>query len=105
MGLFFGIVGFLALLVIWSFLTFTPKWVNKRAVWAYNWAMMGLAFAVCIPYILKTRSSMMEDPESYAFWPVVATFGAFGIMCVILFLAFVMRNFFIFRPTRMKGRW
>ncbi len=82
------------------FFKWPPEYYKeKKVISVYNWSVMGLSAMVCGAWIFKTYALYNTDPR----WKLIASGGALGLLCVILLVAFLARNFWIFRAPRQGG--
>lgn len=93
----------MAALCVYAYFKWPPPYFqDKRAISVYNNAVMVLTTMVATAWIFKTRATLAGTINDY-WWKPVAFGGALGIIAIILIIAFVARNFWIFKPPRQGG--
>ena len=90
-------------LSIYAYFRWPPEYFkDKKAISVYNWSVMALTGMVSIAWIFKTKAiyaGTINDP----WWKPIAFGGSLGIISFILIIAFLVRNFWIFKPPNRRG--
>ena len=89
----------LAGVMIWSFFTFNPEYVDKKAVNAYNYSVVFIIFLVCCGFSVKAYA-YLESSRYEEFLPVLLFLSNMMLIAIGLLAGFLIRNFFIFRSGR-----
>lgn len=104
MNLLYSLLAMLGAVVLWAFFNFPPDYANKKQVSVFNWTCVAIFAMFSLVFLLNV--------EAYATVPTVAKykglFRAAGIFCieiVVLPICLIIRNFFIFKPSRRGGSY
>ena len=90
-------------LAVFAYFRWPPEYYkDKKAISVYNWSVMALACMVSIAWIFKTKATLAGTINDY-WWKPLAFGGALGIVALILAVAFLARNFWIFKPPGNRG--
>lgn len=90
-------------IAIFSYFKWPPEYFkDKKAINVYNWSVMALTAMISLAWIFKTKATHAGTINDY-WWKPIAFGGALGIISLILGIAFILRNFWIFRPPNNRG--
>lgn len=85
------------------FFHFKPRTDNQDSVKVFNLAIIALIFMIVTPWAIQFRAAAFEQGLDKAYLPMMLG-GVLMISSGILFIAFLLRNFWIFREARQDGR-
>lgn len=107
MGALIGLLFLIGCAVLWCFFAFVPPWVNERALSIFNWSVIAACVMICASWVMYmdvlVAASGQGSDEKFR-WPLAAV-GALLIEICFLALMFLLRNFWVFKPPRMRSRW
>ncbi len=97
MGVVLALLMLLGALVLWLFFMFPPAYANKKQVSAFNWSCVAFCVIVCGAYAMNMEM-VFSAPGIEKYKTFVMLGGALGIETAFLFIMFLLRNFWIFKP-------
>ncbi|HYD18777.1 MAG TPA: hypothetical protein VEF76_09900 [Patescibacteria group bacterium] len=89
--------------VAWCFFAWKPQYAEERAVSVFNWSVIGACAMICLAWILNMSVVLNAEILDKFRWPF-AIIGALGIEIVFLSVMCLVRNFWVFKPSRPGGR-
>lgn len=99
--MFGPIIALLALFgigVLWCFFIFVPRYANKKLISVYNWTVLGILIMICLPFVFYIDSFLPPSRKEYL--RDFAIIGCLAIEIVWLGIAFLLRNFWVFRGAK-----
>lgn len=84
--------------ILWCFFVFVPRTADKRLISVYNWTVLGVLVMICIPFCFYIDSFLPPSRKEYL--RDFAIMGCLGIEIVWLAIAFLLRNFWVFRGVK-----
>lgn len=94
-----SLVAFLAILglmVLWIYFNFPPKNAEKNALFIFNLMVVFICVLLCGAWIWNVAAILGGSTDDKYVKPM-AIAGALGIEVIFLGIAFVLRNFWIFK--------
>lgn len=93
--------------VLYVYLAFPPFFPKKHLVRAFDWMVMFVCALLCLFWFLDLR--LRFESTEYARLAIpIGLVGVLGIETVFLGIAFLLRNFWLFKPPSRPGggfRW
>lgn len=80
------------------FFLYPPKFANKQQISVFNWTIMFMLFMICLPFCFYIDSLLPPSRKEYL--RDFAIMGCLAIEIVWLSLAFLLRNFWVFKGKR-----
>jgi multisubunit Na+/H+ antiporter MnhB subunit len=97
-GPIIALLALFGLVVLLCFFIFVPENANKRQVSVYNWTVLGVLVMICLPFVFYIDSFLPPSRKEYL--RDFAIIGCLGIEIVWLAIAFLLRNFWVFRGKK-----
>jgi hypothetical protein len=88
--------------VLWLYLAFQPKYVNKKVLSVFNGVTLGVTLLVAVSFVANIQV-IFGEPAYDKYRGAIALCGALAIESVMLLFFFLMRNFWVFRQARRPG--
>jgi hypothetical protein len=89
--------------VAWAFFRFSPGHAERKRVLLFNVASLIVALAIAATWTVRTYLVMSPTVDS-AWWPVISVLGALVVIPLVLALAAIVRNFFVFGRGAARSR-
>lgn len=97
-GPLIALLALLGLAVLWCFFTFVPEHANKKQISVFNWTVLTVLLIICIPFCFYVDSFLPPSRKEYLKFFAIS--GCLGIEIIWLTIAFLLRNFWIFKPSQ-----
>lgn len=102
MGTLIAVLSVIALLVLFAYLKFPPRYANEKTVGVFDKMVLAVCGVFCLLWFLNARSTWMGTADD-KWWIPLGIAGALGIEIVFLGICFILRNFWVFKPPRRPG--
>ncbi len=102
MGALVAVLAFVACTALWVFFNFLPPHARARSVTVFNRAVLAVCMLGAGVVYLRVRV-MFTTPMVQEYKEPVSLAAGLGFAALFLLVFFLLRNFWIFRPTRRPG--
>lgn len=80
------------------FFIYPPKFANKKQISVYNWTVIFILVMICLPFCFYVDSLL--PPQRKEYLRDFTIIGCLGIEIVWISIAFLARNFWVFKGKR-----
>lgn len=89
-------------LAVWMFVRLVPVHADRTAMRRFNVLSLAVTVLLAVAWSVRTYIVMSSTVDS-DWWPVISLLGTLAIVPVTLAIAFVARNFVVFRERTEVG--